>query len=113
MAEVMFVVKSFLVAIVLTVLMQVKVGGASLEFHVEHWITSSSVGTYLQEVATGAVKAINTTSKAATQFVSEKFGHSQTEPTATQKASRFDFEFKRSSAKAPGASATHSQNHEE
>lgn len=95
MPELMFVLKSFALAIVVTMLMQVKVGTATIESQSEDWLRTSSVSLYLQSVSGGAVLAIKNATKTASDFVSKKFGHSGVQPE-TQRASRLNIEFKRS-----------------
>jgi hypothetical protein len=101
MPELMYVIKCFALALVVTVGMQVKIGTETIESQAEDWIRTSSVSLYLQSVSGGAVLAIKNASKTATDFISKKLGHGGAQPD-TQKASRLNFELKRS----PGAAAT-------
>jgi ABC-type sulfate transport system permease component len=58
MSELMFVVKSFIITVVLVVAMQVKVGDSSLESFSQAWLKKSSVSVYVQSVAAGGVLAL-------------------------------------------------------
>lgn len=92
MHEVMFVFKSFIVAIIVMIGLQVKIGKSSLEQRAEHWIQTSSVASYVQNVSSGAVLAIRNAAGVATDFVMETFGNEST----AQKAGRLNLNFKRS-----------------
>lgn len=56
MGELIFVVRTFVLAVVVLALMQFKVGGETLEAKGIRWIETSSIGMKLQDVADGAVK---------------------------------------------------------
>jgi len=58
MSELMFVVKSFIITVVLVVAMQVKVGNSSLEAYSQSWLQKSSVSIYVQSVAAGGALAL-------------------------------------------------------
>lgn len=58
MEELKFVVKCFCFTMVLIVLMQVKVGNASIETHSFHWLQRSTVSQYIQSVAAGGAMAL-------------------------------------------------------
>lgn len=92
MPEVMFVIKGLVIAIVITVLMQVKAGQSTIETHAQLWIQTSSITQSVQKVASGAVLAIRNGAKAGSDFVSKTFGK---DPT-TQKAGRLQFDLQRS-----------------
>jgi len=92
MPEVMFVLKSLVIAVVVMMGLQVKVGNTSIEQQAHQWIQTSSVGTYLQSVAAGAALAIRNAAGMTTDFVSSTFNNDQT----TQKAGRLNMNFKRS-----------------
>lgn len=94
MPELGFVLKSLVIALVVMIGLQVKVGNTSLEQKAEHWVHTSSIGNYLQNVASGAVLAIRNAAGLTTNFVSETFSNEQ--QVTTQKAGRLNFEFKRS-----------------
>jgi hypothetical protein len=97
MSELMYVIKCFTLAVLVTIFMQVKVGTETIEDQAENWIRTSNVSLYLQSVSGGAVLAIKNASKAATEFVAKKLGTSGVQSNL-QKASRLDFELKRSNA---------------
>lgn len=54
----MFVLKSFIITVVLIVAMQVKVGNSSLESTAQWWLQKSSVSIYIQSVAAGGALAL-------------------------------------------------------
>lgn len=58
MSELIFVLKSFIVTVVLIVAMQVKVGDSSLESYSQWWLQKSSVSIYIQSVAAGGALAL-------------------------------------------------------
>lgn len=58
MSELMFVLKSFIITVVLVVAMQVKVGNSSLESYSQWWLQKSSVSIYIQSVAAGGALAL-------------------------------------------------------
>jgi hypothetical protein len=58
MSELIFVIKSLVITVVLVILMQVKVGNASIEDYSQHWLTRSSVSIYIQSVAAGGALAL-------------------------------------------------------
>ena len=91
MPEFMFVLKAFLISLLLTVFLQMKVGNDTLENQAHDWIQTSAIPMYLQKVASGGVLALQNAGKTATAFVSKNFGH---EPS--QKAGRMNIELKRS-----------------
>ena len=86
MPEVMFVLKAFVVSVVITVCMQVKVGNVSVESHAQNWLQTSSLPIYLQKVSEGAVLAIKNAGGTAKQFVTETFG----QDPHTQRAARLN-----------------------
>lgn len=57
MSEFFFVVKTVLFSALVLMVLQMKVGGSTLEQHSEAWIYHSRVGGEMQSVARGAVKA--------------------------------------------------------
>jgi hypothetical protein len=91
MDEIKFVIKNLIVTVVLLLALQVKVGANTLEYQAITLIETSSVTRYLQNVAQGAVLAIRNAGKATSDFVSRTFQQQE-----TQRASRFNMEFKRS-----------------
>lgn len=52
----MFVVKSVVVTVIIVMLMQIEVGGRTLESRAERWVATSAVTVQLRQVAGGAVK---------------------------------------------------------
>ncbi|MCE3009663.1 MAG: hypothetical protein LW875_03510 [Proteobacteria bacterium] len=94
MSEVGFVIKSLALSIVLTVLLQFKLGNQTLEVHAYQWVRESRLGPSLQDVAKGAVLLMKDAKIAASDFVSQNFKSDSSEA----KASRLTFELKRSEA---------------
>lgn len=58
MEELKFVLKCFLFTALLVVLMQIKVGGSSVENHSFRWLQKSGVSQYVQSVAAGGAMAL-------------------------------------------------------
>jgi hypothetical protein len=58
MEELKFVAKCFVFTMLLIVLMQVKVGGYSIEAHSFHWLRKSTVSQYIQSAAAGGAMAL-------------------------------------------------------
>lgn len=92
MPELMFVFKSLVIAIIVAIALQVKVGSTTLENQAHLWMQNSPVAQYVQNVSTGAVLVIRNGAKTASDFVSKTFGNE----SVTQRAGRLNFEFKRS-----------------
>ncbi len=57
MSEFFFVVKTALFSALVLMVLQMKIGGTTLEQHSESWIYHSRVGGEMQAVARGAVRA--------------------------------------------------------
>ena len=57
MSEFFFVLKTILFSALVLMVLQMRVGGATLEQHSESWIYHSKVGGEMQAVARGAVRA--------------------------------------------------------
>ncbi|MDX9732174.1 MAG: hypothetical protein RBT63_10420 [Bdellovibrionales bacterium] len=57
MSEFFFVVKTALLSALLLMVLQMKIGGVTLEKRSEEWIYSSRPGVELQKVARGALRA--------------------------------------------------------
>ena len=93
MPEVMFVLKAFVVALVITVFMQMKIGNSSIETHAHLWMETSTVPTYIHEVSSGAVLAIRNAAKVTSDFVAKSFSHDP----SSQRSGRMTMDFKRSS----------------
>jgi|GEM_PF-6745595 len=75
MAEIFFVIKGFLITILLTVLLQVKVGKDTLETRAERWLQTSFFGEFAKDTAAGASKLIK---EAYRWTQDEVFGSGQT-----------------------------------
>jgi len=58
MEELKFVVKCLCFTMLLVVLMQVKVGGSSIEAHSFRWLRTSTVSQYIQSAAAGGAMAL-------------------------------------------------------
>ncbi len=87
MSEFFFVVKTALFSALLLMVLQMKVGGSTLEQHSEHMIYESRMGTEMQTIARGAVKA-GQEGWAWIKFQTEgKFG-SQIEKSASRETHR-------------------------
>jgi hypothetical protein len=93
MDEVKFCLKSLAAAILVVFLLQIHVGGQTLEQHAHGWIETSPVAHYLEKVAEGATLAIRNTGKSVSQMTAHAFGGSD-----TQRASRMNLDFQRSPA---------------
>lgn len=99
MPEVMFVVKSLVVTIILVLCLQVKLGAATAEDHMQDWIRTSTVTKHLKDVAQGATLAITNAAKMVSTFASDNFGGGNSLlQKQEQKAGRLNFDFKRSAA---------------
>lgn len=57
MSELFFVIKTALFSVLVLLVLQMKLGGSTLEKHSEDWIYHSRAGSEMQSVARGAVKA--------------------------------------------------------
>lgn len=97
MPEVVSTLKSLLVALIIIVCLQVKIGSATLENHAQEWIHTSSVGLYLQGAADGAALMFHQAGKSVSNFVGKTFGY-RSHSVETQRAGRLNFSFKRSPA---------------
>ena len=58
MEEFKFVLKTIFFTMILIVLMQVKVGGASIEAYSFHWLRTSPVSQWVQSAAAGGAMAL-------------------------------------------------------
>ena len=76
MGEVFFTLKSFAVALVLLACMQYKVGGETLETKAVRWVSTSSIGAHLKDVADGAIKVTTKAYDQALAAVGAKSGKS-------------------------------------
>ncbi len=61
MGDIFFVLKGFVITIVIALLLQVKLGQDTLEIRAHRWIHTSSAGQFLTDTAAGGVKAIRQT----------------------------------------------------
>lgn len=59
MSELFFVLKCLVWTAILTVALQIKVGGMSLEARAENWLERSEASIYVQSVAAGGALAIS------------------------------------------------------
>ena len=90
MDEIKFVLKSLFITLIVLMLMQIKIGSSTIETETLHWIETSSVTRYLQNVSAGAVLALRNVGQSASQFITQTFNQNE-----TNRASRFNFELKR------------------
>lgn len=58
MEELRFVVKCLMFTMLMVVLMQVKMGGATIEARAFNWLRTSSVSQYIQAAAAGGAMAL-------------------------------------------------------
>jgi hypothetical protein len=58
MESISFFIKSFLIAFIAVLLMQVEIGGATVEDHILSFVHTSSISQPLKTIADGGVKAI-------------------------------------------------------
>lgn len=70
MSEFFFVLKCMLFTVLLVFVMQIKIGGTSLEDYSQWWLKKSSVSIYLQSVAAGGVLAVRNLTKTVKDSVS-------------------------------------------
>ena len=76
MDELKFVLKGLGIALLVTILLQFKIGNETLETKSDHWIHQSSVGIFLNQTAVGAVTISKKASVGATQLWAKAFGKS-------------------------------------
>ncbi len=74
MDEFKFVLKGLVFAFLVVMALQIKVGGETLEMKSSRWVHSSSVGSFLNQSAQGAVEIIQTASQVTSRFIKEKLG---------------------------------------
>lgn len=77
MAEIRFVLKGLVLAVLVTMLLQVRIGGETLEIKSDRWIHHSAVGEFLNHTASGAVLVIKRGTKWVEGFYSRTFGSSR------------------------------------
>lgn len=58
MEELKFIIKCYLFTALLVVLMQVKVGGTSIETYAFRWLRTSTTSQYIQSAAAGGAMAL-------------------------------------------------------
>lgn len=58
MEELKFVVRCLVFTMLMVVIMQVKVGGYSIEAHSFHWLRKSTISQYIQSAAAGGAMAL-------------------------------------------------------
>lgn len=75
MAEIGFVIRSFIIALLVVVIMQVKVGGSSIESYTNHFLTKSSAAVWVQGVAEGGVILIQKGAGKVSGFLEDTFNH--------------------------------------
>ena len=96
MGDFFFVAKCFVATLVLVVLLQIKVGGRTLESHTVSWIHRSGVAHHLQDVAEGAVKVGKSGTRQVAALFEDKIDDIDVMPQ--QEASTGWFKVKRSAA---------------
>ena len=74
MADILFVLKSFLVTFILVVVMQIQVGNNTIESHLQGWIRGSVVVQSLRDIAHGAVKVISQGYQSTVSTLDTKLG---------------------------------------
>ncbi|MBX2996268.1 MAG: hypothetical protein KF681_15690 [Bdellovibrionaceae bacterium] len=77
MDELKFVLKGFVLAIVITIALQVKVGSETLETKSDRLLHESSVGQFLNSAASGAALGIKQGTRAVSQFTAQVLGSSK------------------------------------
>lgn len=58
MSELTFVIKSFVLTVLIVVFLQMKVGSTTLESYSQRWLQKSPVSGYIQSVAAGGTLAL-------------------------------------------------------
>lgn len=96
MGDFFFVVKCFIATVVIVVLLQIKIGGRTLESQTVNWIHRSGFAHQLQDVAEGAVKAGTAGFDQAASLFAEKTDDIDLTPRS--EASTGWFKLKRSDA---------------
>lgn len=75
MGSIFFVLKCLVFTVVLVILMQIRIGGTTLEEKALHWTHNSSVMQPIQQVADGSVKALREGWKKTYQWISAPFSN--------------------------------------
>ncbi len=87
MDEFKFVLRCFVFASLLMMLSQMKTEGITYEAKIENFLTHSEVAHFMQDAASGGVKAIEKALIIGKAFVSEKINHEATsKKTYTEEA---------------------------
>lgn len=87
MEELKFVFKCLCFSALLIVLMQVKIGGASVESHSFQWLRTSTVSQYIQSAAAGGAMALRNLGQSVKEGASHTLSGFQ-EGAQEQKAAR-------------------------
>lgn len=69
MADLFFALRMFVIAVAVSVAMQIKIGEATIEHHSLEWIQTSSMVGGLRDIAGGAIKATSQAMRGATDSV--------------------------------------------
>ncbi|MCB9025633.1 MAG: hypothetical protein H6625_04905 [Bdellovibrionaceae bacterium] len=76
MSEIFFILKSFILTILIVIFMQVKVGETTIEEKTLLWIESSTIISPIQKIVDGGVKVVKETWKTAFGNLNSKFFNS-------------------------------------
>ena len=71
MGETITVIKTFLFTLLILMMMQVKIGGYTIEARLHHFVTRSAPAVYIQTAAAGGVLAIRNLAVSVKNSVSE------------------------------------------
>lgn len=74
MTDLLFVIRMVIITVVIVLLMQIKIGPATIEQHSTEWLHSSSAVASLQGVSEGAVKVLTQTYKAVVTSLDTNIG---------------------------------------
>ncbi|MFN7727822.1 MAG: hypothetical protein ACK5P7_01560 [Bdellovibrio sp.] len=77
MDELKFVLKGFVIAILVTLGLQIKVGSETLEMKSDRLLHESSIGQFLNHTASGAALALKQGSHAVSKMMAEVLGSSK------------------------------------
>jgi hypothetical protein len=69
MSEFLFVLKCLVFTAVLVIMMQLKVGGVTIEDYSYHWLRKSTVSQYIQSAAAGGAMALRNLSHSVKEGV--------------------------------------------
>jgi len=76
MEEFKFVLKGLAIACVLTIILQARVGGETLEIKADRMLHHSAIGGFLGQTAEGAARLLHTGSQEITRLLSSTLGKS-------------------------------------